>query len=460
MVRVRLARDVVPGCAFAVVATMLLVLVVSGHVARCDDDVRDDLKSNPIYVARDHMKMVRHVKNAVLFSIDAPNNTHLDVLHVYGDAYERGYAQGLIYADEISAFVNQALIKYYDFEIEEFDVSFLPKLVVDALKKMAEHDAPGAAEMVLTGLDMYQYDYNAQSKSKVLTEIDAMAQGVCDAKECHDVDEWQRVLRAVNMFPELIRMACSMAGAWGDASPSGHLTQLRSLDFGGGPYATETMMTVHHPTDSDFPFALIGFPGFAGAVTSFSKYTAQSEKVLYTTQVPLKGTYFGQAIPYVIRDVTQFAKSSEEAVQMLKDARRTWHVWLGYGDKDNFTPVSYTHEELTPYTWMTISNMTSNKPLKDVSFINKHVQPSADRALYNVLSQLYGKLDGETMAKYVPLAEKSGDVHLAVYDFNKGMTYVAKGVVNANGDFTRKAYESPVLSFINDDLWNSPPMSD
>ena len=37
------------------------------------------------------------------------------------------------------------------------------------------------------------------------------------------------------MLPELIRMTCSMIGAWGSATEDGQLLQLRTLDFGGAP---------------------------------------------------------------------------------------------------------------------------------------------------------------------------------------------------------------------------------
>ena len=52
---------------------------------------------------------------------------------------------------------------------------------------------------------------------------------------------------------------------------------MRTLDFGGGPFANNTIMTVHHPTDSDIAFASVSFPGFVGAVTSFSEKLSQSE---------------------------------------------------------------------------------------------------------------------------------------------------------------------------------------
>jgi hypothetical protein len=47
------------------------------------------------------------------------------------------------------------------------------------------------------------------------------------------------IVISLNMIPEVIQLACSMMGAWGDATKEyngGSLVQLRALDFGAnGP---------------------------------------------------------------------------------------------------------------------------------------------------------------------------------------------------------------------------------
>jgi len=92
-----------------------------------------------------------------------------------------------------------------------------------------------------------------------LDEINGIAQGVCKPAEASfsslcQTDEKKaallKSLQEVNMLPELIRMQCSMLGAWGKATPDGGLTQLRTLDFGGGPFANRNILNVHHPTES------------------------------------------------------------------------------------------------------------------------------------------------------------------------------------------------------------------
>lgn len=52
------------------------------------------------------------------------------------------------------------------------------------------------------------------------------------------------------MLPELIKMTCTMFGAWGASRPAetgGTLLQLRALDFGSSPLANYSQLQVHRP---------------------------------------------------------------------------------------------------------------------------------------------------------------------------------------------------------------------
>ena len=114
-----------------------------------------------------------------------------------------------------------------------------------------------------------------------------MAQGTCEiaSKAGAPCDEaaLRKQIEQLNVLPDLIRMQCSMAGAWGNAT-AGSLVQLRTLDFGGGPFANHSLLVVHHPTsaggnDAPSPFASLSFPAFVGIVTGLSPHVALSEKV-------------------------------------------------------------------------------------------------------------------------------------------------------------------------------------
>lgn len=56
----------------------------------------------------------------------------------------------------------------------------------------------------------------------------------------------------VSLFPELIRMGCTMFGAWGPATAqtSSGLVQLRALDWGtDGPFQQFPVVVVYHPSE-------------------------------------------------------------------------------------------------------------------------------------------------------------------------------------------------------------------
>lgn len=234
-----------------------------------------------------------------------------------------------------------------------------------------------------------------------------------------------------------------MMGAWGPATKNGKLVQYRTLDFGGGPFANHNVLVVNHPTDSKNAFASVSWPGFAAAVTGFSEKIAQSEKVDDVTggKRP-KGTYKGQGDAFLIRDMLQFADSKEEAVAMAKKTKRTWSVWLGIGDYESqeFEAMIYDEEEATGLTDETLPKLTSQKAFHGVEYIDKHPQPSAHTDVPTLVNDYYGKLDAETVATVFPQTMNSGDVHLAVYDFDLAQTYISHGKVDTNGDYIYQAW--------------------
>ena len=59
----------------------------------------------------------------------------------------------------------------------------------------------------------------AYMPAELVTEMEAIAEGMCSRlKGDCDVAMWADKIKAFNMLPELIRMACTAFGAWGPAS--------------------------------------------------------------------------------------------------------------------------------------------------------------------------------------------------------------------------------------------------
>ena len=151
--------------------------------------------------------------------------------------------------------------------------AFLRKLIEDLLLPPLEKAAPAAFGLALTWLEQEQRKWNNVSAADpVYDEVAGIAHGACVATGCADEAALRARVMQINLLPELIQMQCSMMGAWGAATPTGHLTQLRTLDFGEGPFANASVLVVHHPKAAGGnggagglarPWASLGFTGYA-----------------------------------------------------------------------------------------------------------------------------------------------------------------------------------------------------
>jgi len=330
------------------------------------------------------------------------------------------------------------------------------------------------------------------STTMIFDEIAAIAKGVCDtigpdrcAKELTSAEAFAEQLDLINYLPELIRMSCTMVGATRSATSHGKLLQLRALDFGAVPFSNYGMIVVHHK-DEDLvdgngkpgKFAMVTFPGFVGAVSGFnSAGLIMSEKVSYNAMSagydeacikPLgldltgcvPGTYDGEGIPYVIRRFIETSPNKADAEDLIGNAHRTWHVYLGLGDSEtmDFNVVGYSAQKYKVWDNSNLWNFTGTERIQDVTFLNKNVQPEKDTELYDILKAQVGSMTGREFAASVPHGHGSGDVHHYVVDHGEGKFYVALGTTNDAGTkFIRKACDAPVIAFdLQDEIWTMP----
>ena len=168
--------------------------------------------------------------------------------------------------------------------------------------------------------------------------------------------------RRISLIPELLKASCSIGGWWGPATKSGQLIQLRSLDWEEhAPISKFPMITVYHPTEEgSVPFANIAWVGFFGSLTGYS-----SAKIGVSER--LRGgpadsmTRFGKPWTYALRDVLQFSKTIDDALNNLNQTNRTCSVYLGIGSGHNNTYriIEYSETDFRVYddkTWHLDSN--------------------------------------------------------------------------------------------------------
>jgi len=370
---------------------------------------------------------------------------------------------------QLGAFFSRLLTLSFSPFFFHLQVAKLPVKMQEILadmKKAGSALAPKIFRKAMLWVWDTQLEYTPQY---IKDEISGIAEGMCSVlgEKC-DVEDWKSQLQAVNMLPELIRMACTAFGAWGKATSTGSGLQLRALDFGAGPWAGNTLVAVHRndPSNPDHAFVSISFPGFVGAITGVAQNgVGISEKVWMTYDTPdlQPGTFKGEADVFVLRDILNFAKNRQDAEDMVQKAKRTWAIWIGVGDyaSGQFDLIGYKEKSAIVYNDKTIGSMTGMPYLESVVYVDKHPQPSNDGpngTLPTALTDFYGKISLAT-TKQIIQHHQTGDVHWAAYDFGANQMELAIGKTAEDGlsygpNSVGAAFNRPTVQWSLSDLWS------
>jgi len=352
---------------------------------------------------------VNATANGKLYTVGGSANP-INVLHLYGTPYEMGQAHGLLLKDTILEMYDE----FFDYADDQaapylkYLPEFLQKLIVD-------EGVEAALEFEVLMTRDYIPSYFAE-------EI----QGLADALG----RSYSSVLK-IMMFPELIKAACTIVGAWGQASVDGGLYHLRALDWGTtNPFRQFPTFSVYHPSGQNgHPFATLGWNGFIGALTGYSPYVGAGEKVW----IHYNGTDARAGIPwhFLFRDMLQFDENVTAAINRIETAHRTCSIFLGLGDHGdgNFKAVEYSHDRVevfgddTPFPGYE-PTPPAHPLLNDVVYVDKHTQPSSDPCLASLLQKNYGSIGPQALIDVTSIFQ-TGDMHAAVYDYKNNQVYVS-----------------------------------
>ena len=229
--------------------------------------------------------------------------------------------------------------------------------------------------------------------------------------------------RRINLIPELLKASCSVGGWWGPATKSGKLIQLRSLDWEEhSPISKFPLITVYHPSEpGSVPFANIAWVGFLGSLTGYS-----SAKIGVSER--LRGgpsdtmTRFGKPWTYALRDVMQFSKTIDDAINLLNETKRTCGVYLGIGSSVNNTYriVEYAAKTFNVYddtNW----HFGNTHPKYPGMIWKAYVDGKPCFA--NHFVPKYGKITPEDIWRYAAPRAETGDSQVIVMDFSNNHIY-------------------------------------
>jgi len=411
-----------------VVLTLVVVFYLCFHVAFSQNNCQGTINPNAIITTEP--QLIATVPNGKLYKVPIDDlSPALLVVSVWGTSYEMGVAEGQLLKDNMTDFFAQ-VEEYFQEQIDSYVSSFPP----DLQKLFEELGVDALNEALNLEIDATKH----YTPAHFIEEMQGISNG--SGIDVNIIWRW-------NLLPELIKAACSMYGAWGNAvaNTSGNFFQLRALDWtANGPFQKFAAVTVYHPTDGGVPFASLGWTGFIGSLTGFSSTPfGVCEKVWLSSNST--ENRFGIPWPFIMRDIIQFDKTMDDAYSRITNAKRTCPIWIGLGDGQSFTAVQYSYQEVNFWDYESYPNYIPGHPqIPDVVYVDKHVQPSHDPCFSSLLQEYYGRLDAENTIKYITSQLETGDTHLAVMDFENNLFYVANASPFVNNSFI-PAYMRPAV---------------
>ena len=365
------------------------------------------------------MTCVGKAKHGALYEMA---NSEVLVLHLYGTPHQMGYAQGVL--------LNKKIVNFYG-EFIQFLVDFFVKSPPGRLQSV-----PACYRVVLAPQGMGSITKETVEKALAAVvkntkpytpaHFTEEAKGIADGIVDHDKSQLQdslqlqyskqyEIVLGISMFGELVRAGCSIIGANKTATKTGKVIQLRALDFGfPEPLVGNPLLKVYHPNSIPgvgHEFLTLGWVGFIGALTSYSRYTAVSEKVwawrrnqmtdpqklkapnkekllknleamktlvqkdnpkeekklstqdladLRTSidmqdELPDYGQYSSKGIPFnfLLRDIAQFDESIRQTRARLNNVHRTCAIYIGVGTNEGneFSTFGYSLDSIREFTW-------------------------------------------------------------------------------------------------------------
>jgi len=122
---------------------------------------------------------------------------------------------------------------------------------------------------------------------------------------------------------------------------------------------------------------------------------------------------------FVLRDVLQFSQNLNDVATTIQSTHRTMKIHLGFasGSEKKFLGVDYAYNFANTYGDSDYLLYSESHPRLDgIFFQDKHVQPSGDMCVGNILKANHGKITPATLYRDIAGLHKTGDMQVAVMD--------------------------------------------
>jgi hypothetical protein len=411
-------------------ALSLLALLPGALGAYCSGSPDEGTRTNENPISYAEPVFVKSGVNASLYQMGEGPSAY-PVVHVYGNAYEVGFAQGSIQKEYMRKFVSSTYDYFLDLALDELPGP-LPTIIQEKIILLGLNGAlDWCAEVTAPFTPQEFYD-----------ELQGCADG-------SGVD-YQTLLR-LNMFAEITKASCSFFGAWGaatsDSEGTGHVYQLRALDYDTeGPFKDYPQVTVYHPTEEGAsPFANIGWPGSIGVLSGFNSHRMGISEIgaSYADDSFGQGTentppekVKGEPWMFVLRDVLKYQTSMDDGIKYIEEANRTCNLIIGLGDGEAgiVNGIEYSGYVAVFYNDTTLlsANDIWYWQIEGVVYNGMDWNcPGYNEKLAEQLDYYHGHItEVNTVHDILPTVQ-TGNLHIVVYDLTAGHAHIS---------FMRKSY--------------------
>jgi len=404
---------------------LVILLIFSVNANDCNGE------RNNLPLIKDPPKFIRSVPNGKLYHfINGDEIIRLVILS--GDAKSQGLAEGQLLKEEILTNI-KGLQEGLRIKVHDLIMKYVPALsfLIDGISKIAW-------PAVNFGLSLTWIFTRDNIPERYVQEVKGMSEAIGVP--------YMDLLKA-SLFPELIKAACSLVGVWGDAVSNDGPYFLRAFDWDeNNPITRYPVITVYHSIEpGSIPYVSFGYAGLVGTFTAFNEEGfGVAEKYWYLhPDDPVERSVVGKPWTFVLRDIAQFAKTFDKAIDMLKKTPRTCsiHIGLVSGIDNEYRGIWYSKDHLDIYDdkhWP--QNDTKHWYISGTNYIDKGTQPSHNDCIGSLLQAEHGKILPEYLYRVVAPMHKTGNCQLLVMDMEKYELFFAYGTYKG-----KRAYEKPMF---------------
>ncbi len=224
------------------------------------------------------------------------------------------------------------------------------------------------------------------------------------------------LLRRVHMVPVISEYSCSGVAIWGPATRTGHLYQIRNLDYSTGSQLQDFPGVVIYIPKVGIPHIN---PSFAGSIGCHTGMNAEGITLTEIGDSPgsdkpydLRGLHF----MLMFREILYSAKTLDEAVQMIKATKRIkkYHFLVGDGKIPAAVKIKAWAPDLT--VWK------DNDPADEMApqvfpHVVYHAESRTPTARGHLSQYARGKYDADAVIQLsAAIGSLGGNLMNAVYD--------------------------------------------